>query len=251
MSWIQNLIHQPKKNKKQQTQTTYSEPFFDASTPYTECSLLSIDIETNGLDAKSNEILSIGVVPIESAEIRLSQAHHWLIQSDYQGGDTVTIHGIRDLDRKLDGITLPQAMKNLRSMTKDRILLFHHSDLDLSFLNIGAKKVGETWFSRELLHPRKKALFGFELGLERPTIPPVVDTLYLEHRRLTHSKDVITPSSLKLSAIRERYGLPSAPVHNALEDAVATAELALAMFSAISGRKPCPIGYFLSRPYFT
>ena len=54
------------------------------------------------------------------------------------------------------------------------------------------------------------------------------ETVGLEHRLLTRRDQPILQGDLRLQACRERYGLPPLPAHNALSDALATAELLLA-----------------------
>ena len=56
----------------------------------------------------------------------------------------------------------------------------------------------------------------------------VVDTLLLEKQRLQRLNRPIEPNQLRLFNLRDQYHLPRYHAHNALEDALATAELFLA-----------------------
>ena len=47
--------------------------------------------------------------------------------------------------------------------------------------------------------------------------------------------------------LRPRYNLPQYKAHNALSDALATAELFLAMADNLYPEKPIPLGEFLSK----
>jgi DNA polymerase-3 subunit epsilon len=58
-----------------------------------------------------------------------------------------------------------------------------------------------------------------------PILAPVVDTLLLEQRRLLRANKGIKSGDLRLHYCRQRYGLPDYPAHDALTDALATAEL--------------------------
>ena len=53
---------------------------------------------------------------------------------------------------------------------------------------------------------------------------------------------VIMPGSLRLHSCRQRYGLPHYPAHDALTDAVATAELLLAWAAHAGGRQEVRLG---------
>jgi DNA polymerase-3 subunit epsilon len=58
---------------------------------------------------------------------------------------------------------------------------------------------------------------------------PVVDTLALEHRRRRRHHHLDDNASLRLPDLRDAYGLPQYSAHDCLVDAIATAELMLAI----------------------
>jgi len=58
---------------------------------------------------------------------------------------------------------------------------------------------------------------------------PVIDTLALEHRRKSRHHHLNDTRSLRLPDLREHYNLPRYGGHDCLMDAVATAELLIAM----------------------
>ncbi len=74
---------------------------------------------------------------------------------------------------------------------------------------------------------------------------PTVDTLLLEEAILRRKDAPIMPGDLRLQACRERYNLPNYPAHNALVDALATAELLQAQAQHRSGGKHFPLRNFL------
>jgi len=196
----------------------------DLTLPYTKSRMLAVDLEMNSLEVSEGEILSLGWVVIEKGEIRLGTSQHLLIDSPALAGESTRIHGIRDIDRQ-GGHSLQEGLETLHEAAENSILIFHHAALDLGFLHAAAAKTG---------------LPCLRL--------PIVDTLVLEQRRKLRSGLEIKPGTLTLASCRTQYALPPAPQHNALEDALATAELALAMFSAISGPNPLPIKYFARTP---
>ncbi|MEM1349769.1 MAG: exonuclease domain-containing protein, partial [Myxococcota bacterium] len=95
----------------------------------------------------------------------------------------------------------------LEAMT-GRALLVHHAPLDTSFLDRACR-----------------VAFG------GPLMPHVVDTAALARARLERSGLPMPAGTYRLGALRQRYGLPRYRAHDALTDALATAELYLAMTS--------------------
>ncbi|GAA3957635.1 3'-5' exonuclease [Allohahella marinimesophila] len=191
--------------------------------PWTEYSLLAVDLEMNSLDPEVGAIMSIGAVGIEDGEVCLSTAKHWLIESSHGVGNSATIHGITDTERT-GGATLATALVELQAAASDRVLLFHHAFLDLRFLAAALERTG-------LL----------------PLDTPHIDTMKLEQRRLERTGQPLHHDALLLSECRQRYGLPVYPAHNALHDALSTAELAMVQFRQMSGSKPLPLSTFIER----
>ena len=103
-----------------------------------------------------------------------------------------------------------------------KVLVFHNAALDMAFLNRVSRQ-----------------------AFNAPILLPVVDTLLQEEAMLRRREQPIMPGDLRLHACRERYGLPPYQGHNALLDALATAELLLAMAAHRSGGKPFPLRQLL------
>ena len=68
-----------------------------------------------------------------------------------------------------------------------------------------------------------------------PLLLPVVDTLALERAQRERRGSPLAAGALTLQACRAHYGLPGHGAHNALLDALATAELLLAQIAHRSG----------------
>ena len=124
-----------------------------------------------------------------------------LIHSQKGVGDSIRIHGL--CDQRLAGASSPSiAIGLLAKQMEGAVLVFHHAHLDIAFLQRLARKC----FACPLL-------FSY------------IDTMQIERQRFAVSGQT---QPLQLAACRERYGLPAAFQHNAMSDAVATAELFLA-----------------------
>ena len=93
-----------------------------------------------------------------------------------------------------------------------RVLVFHNAALDLAFID----RVSRREFNA-------------------PVLLPAVDTLLQEQALLRRRGVPIKPGDLRLQACRDRYNLPAYPAHNALLDALSTAELLVAQATHRSG----------------
>lgn len=178
---------------------------FILSAPFRETKFLAVDLEMTGLNPVKDDIVSIGYVPIINGEIRLADAKHQLISSDNGVGESAVIHNIRDQDLK-KAMPLNDALDDFLLAAKGHVLLVHHAPLDMAFLKNAFRKIHNSKFCC-----------------------PVVDTMKLEHRRFLQHQTPIKNGDLRLFNCRTRYHLPTSRNHNALTDALATAELFLAI----------------------
>lgn len=183
-----------------------------AETPLKEVPFVGLDFETTGLDPKKHSIVSIGLVPFTIDRVQLGGSRHWLVKPELPLHQTsIMIHGIThsDIDKApdLSGV-LDEVLEGLAG----RIPVVHYRRIERSFLNVALK-----W------------RLGEEIRF------PVIDTMAIEsylhpHRhpnwwqRLRGKQ----PVSIRLPDSRLRYGLPHYPPHNALVDALASAELLMA-----------------------
>jgi DNA polymerase-3 subunit epsilon len=180
--------------------------------PWRQAVFWALDIETSGLDANRDRILSIGMVPIRAGAIRVGEA--W---SSFAGAevDRDTGHGGVHVHQILPAETdaaphlaevLASALSRLRE--PGAVLLVHVAAFDVPFLARACQGVGVRW-----------------------PVVPVVDTAKLldhwmprERREATWGK-----GHARLDVARRIAGLPPTMAHEALSDALATAELFLVL----------------------
>lgn len=193
--------------------------------PLSEAPLMAMDLEMTGLDPVRDQILSIGLVPIEHGAIPLADAEQKLVQIRGSVGQSATIHGILDNDL-VQAVSTETALAWFLSRTRGRILVAHHAPLDCRFL--------------------QQDMLTF---YHQPVILPTIDTLLVERLRLLREHSVIKEGSLRLGACRERYGLPIYSAHCALTDALACAELLLAQIAAMGGAMELKVADLLEK-YF-
>ena len=188
--------------------------------------LLAVDVETTGLRADSDRVLSIGWVPVDGRSVVLAGARYWVVrpEGDDAVGSSATVHGLTD-DEVATGVPLADAVAELLADLAGRVLLAHYARIETEFLGRACQR-----------------LWGAGLPW------PVVDTFAMEHRIITTAWQPDPPvGALQLWAARERYGLPRTTPHHALGDAVACAELSLAQTAALADGRPLPLRRLLAR----
>ncbi|WP_439100966.1 3'-5' exonuclease [Congregibacter sp.] len=181
----------------------WSLPLPAMATPVEKLDFLVCDAEMSGLDPRKAELLSLGWVHVNGLEIALGSARHLLIRNRASVGQSATIHQLRDCELS-DAGDVKQGLEALLEAARGCVLVFHNAALDTAFLDYAAREV-----------------FG------TPLLLPTIDTLLLEQRLLQRQECPIGQGDLRLGACRERYALTSHNAHNALGDAMATAELLL------------------------
>lgn len=179
-----------------------------AATPVEKLSFLACDAEMSGLDPAGDEILSLGWIAIDDAELRVDSAAEVLLNNENGVGQSATIHRLRDCELR-DGLSLEAALRCFVTASTGRVLVFHNTPLDMAFLNRASRKC---W------------------GL--PLLLPSVDTLRIEQQRLRRRDEELTEGCLRLPNCRTRYRLGPHRGHSALTDAIATGELLLAQIAA-------------------
>jgi DNA polymerase-3 subunit epsilon len=185
-----------------------SVPFPALDTPFAELPILAVDFETTGLDAKLDKLLSVGFVSLEQEQIKLNSSYHQIIKTETQLQESnVIIHQITD-DQKDQGQPLHTVVEKLLKALAGKIMLVHFARIERQFLQQACLE-----------------LYGLA-----PCFP-MIDTLVVAKRQLDKRDVAYDPSELRLSNLRHQYKLPDHHGHDALNDAVATAELLLAQMA--------------------
>ena len=194
-----------KKAPKGPLQDFLSKPFPALYTPFDQIPILAVDFETTGLDAVQDKLLSVGCVDLIDSQIKLGSSYHQIINTKgWLNADNVTIHQITD-DQKDQGKPLEEVVEQLLQRLAGKVMLVHFARIERQFLRQACLEL---------------------YGLAPPL--PMIDTLMVAKRRLDKKDVAYDPSQLRLSALRNKYGFPDHYAHNALNDAIATAELLLA-----------------------
>jgi DNA polymerase-3 subunit epsilon len=180
----------------------------------------ALDLETGGLDARTDPIISVGMVPLRGGIIRLGEAFSTLIRPDPGRPirpESVRAHQLLAGDLRKSP-PLGAVLREVDRRLADGVLLVHNRGIDIPFLKGGHARTGLAW--------RK---------------PQVVDTVDLimktaARRRFLRPASGDEMPSLNLSEARRAQGLPDYEAHDALTDAVSTAELFLVLRQALGAK---------------
>lgn len=203
-------------------QTYLDAPLPPRSADVRSLSLMALDLETTGLDPSADNIVSAGLVKIEGTHIQCSTAEHILVRIDGSVEQSATIHQITDTDLH-QAVSERTMLDRLLDVLAGHVLLVHHAPMDLGFLNAACRR-----------------------HYHRPLIIRTVDTLPMARQLCERGDQRARDGELRLHALRTAYGLPRYPAHNALSDALATAELYLALLSRWAGTDALPLRTILS-----
>ncbi|XKH02368.1 3'-5' exonuclease [Marinobacter nauticus] len=181
----------------------------DPETPIRNVPLLALDFETTGLNVEEHSIVSVGLVPFTLDGIQLGKAWHQVVKPQLPLHQTsVTIHGITHSEIE-EAPDLSEVLDTLFGYLNGRIPVVHYRNIERPFLD--------------------KAL---QWRLQEELRFPVIDTMAIEaHLHPDRSPGFFKrllgaePLSIRLADSRLRYSLPHYAGHNALIDAIATAEL--------------------------
>ena len=209
VNWPELFQEQALTTQDERLRAFYEHGTVAGNTPLSDVPFVALDFETTGLDADSDEIISIGLVPFDLNRIRLREARHWLLKPrSAMKDESIVIHGITHTELN-DAPDLNRVLGQVLEAIAGRIVVVHYRYIEREFLNAALKK-------------RINEGIGF----------PVVDTMQLEAmlyrqgvantlKRLIGKKQ----ESIRLGDSRSRYNLPHYGQHHALTDAISTAEL--------------------------
>ena len=171
----------------------------------------SLDLETSGLKPDSDRIISVGMVPIRGGVIRYGERFHRLVRPAEL--DSLSTEGIRAhhiLPAELSGAPpLADVLPEIDRRLREGVLLVHYRELDVQFLRGAYGRCGMTW--------------------PKPRVVETVDLVLVWHYRQQQWTPHPPPPRTSLPDARSAFHLPEYPTHDALSDALATAELFLVL----------------------
>jgi DNA polymerase III subunit epsilon len=183
-------------------------PWRMRSRPWRQVEFASLDFETTGLDRQRDAVVSFGVVPVRAGRVVVGEAVHQLIVPEVPSSpESMRIHGI--LPKDLEAAQpFSVAGRTLRESLAGRFLLAWFAGVEVGFLG---------------------RLYG---GRRRSWVRRTIDVRQMAIELEHHDQDV----RQSLSSAAERYGIPVANPHEALDDAMVTAQLFLVLAARLEER---------------
>ena len=163
---------------------------------------LSIDLELTSLDTQVAKITSIAWLQGKSQQVDLSSTFYKVIRASGDLAQSPVIHGLTAKDLA-QGEHIASAVDELKNLAQSHIWVLHNASLDMQVI----------------------ARVADSLSLPQTQIT-TLDTMLLEMYFLNKTQDMVKQDALTLERCRQRHELPTAPNHNALDDALATLTLA-------------------------
>ncbi len=182
-------------------------PAGDRASPWWKVRFAALDFEATGLDFQRDRIISFGVVPVDGGRIDVGRSVYQLVDpADVPiSADAVTVHGLRPADLR-GAPSIDAAREVLGAAIEGRFLVTWWAEIEAAFLD---------------------ALFG---GGVRGWRRRAVDV-----RQLVIALEGESGRLLTLTQAAERFGVPVASAHHALDDALVTAQLFLVTAAKLSG----------------
>lgn len=199
-----------------------SAPFPDKKESILNTEIISLDIETTGLDPAKDRIVSIGLVEIKHLGVELDTCWHQVIKTNKSLPErSVVIHQITD-DESAGGMNIEAAMSELLKRIRGKVVLVHNTKVEQGFINGACQELYGSGF-----------------------VMPVIDTQLLAKRSFERRNVPYQGKDLRLFNLRKSLNLPVYKAHNALLDAIATAELFLFMVKNFAQDSNVRLGKFL------
>jgi len=187
------------------------------SVPWRAASWVALDFELTGLDPRRDEIISFGAIPIDSGRVQLGAAVSALVRPTHEIGEaSIRVHGIRAADLAR-APSLRESIGVLLGAIAGRAVVAHSAHVERAFL--------------------KRALREHGLRMRGQ----LVDTELLG-RLWLHQRDGRWRGRLSLSELAGELGLPAERPHDALADALTTAQVFIALATYLDGDRPETVG---------
>ena len=209
LNWQAFLHRQAEKSQDSRLQHFYQRGTYHNETPLQDIEFVALDFETTGLDATQNSIISIGLVHFNLQRIYCRKTKFWYVDpQDKLQEDSVVIHGITHSDL-IKAPNLINILEQLLDELAGKVVVVHYRRIERDFLDNNLRAL-----------------------IKEGIIFPMVDTMQIEADiQQQKTKGLVNwfkrrrPQSIRLAKSRLRYNLPTYSPHDALTDAIATAEL--------------------------
>ncbi|MCQ6272771.1 3'-5' exonuclease [Pseudarthrobacter sp. R1] len=187
---------------------------------WTEFNYCVIDIETTGLDPGKDSIISFGAVPIIEGRISVPHGTSFLIRPECAVGiESAKIHMLRDQDLR-EMPRIGSYAPAIAAAVEGRIVVAHSAWMEQNFLT----------------HALGRRELPFRL--------PIIDTARMAEKAL--DLPPLGRADVSLEYLSQSLGLPTHTPHDALSDALTTAQVFLVLAHKLAAQQPLVLRELLS-----
>jgi len=180
--------------------------------PWHEATYAALDFETTGLDYETDHVVSYGIVPIERGRVRVGAGVSQLVRPPAPPSPrSQTIHLLRPVDLA-DAPETRVAAAALSEALAGRFLVTWFAEVEIAFLR--------NLYGGSVRRWRRRVVDVRDMAIVVDGSPP---------RARRERGYALTPTA-------ERFGVPVADPHDALDDALVTAQLFLVLAGKLPGR---------------
>ncbi len=182
-------------------------------TPWRSARYCAVDLELTGLDPKKDEIISFGAIPISEGRARPGESVEGRVRLERPMDEaSIKVHGLRAADLEY-APRLEAAIDPLLAALAGAIPVVHFAEVERRFLGRALRRQGLR------LHPQ------------------MVDTSVLGAIWL-HERDGVRPQRMMLPPLAAALNLPAHRPHDALGDALTTAEIFIVLAAHLDAMRP-------------
>ena len=190
--------------------------------PWRQAEFCVVDLETTGLDASRDEIISFAALQIAGGRMRADVVYRLVRPHRMPDAETIRIHGLRPADLD-DAPALEDVLDELLGALAGRVLVAHVAEVERAFLSAALREHG--------------------LKLSNP----LADTAALGVR-LMRRRHQAPAGRLGLSELARALDLPVHRPHHADGDALTTAQVFLATAAHLDADHPQTVGSLAAYP---
>ena len=188
-----------------------------AKTPWRQAAFSVVDLETTGLDARRDEIVSFAALPIDDGRVAVGRIRTAIVRPRRMpDAETIRIHGLRP-DDLAGAPPLPEVLDLMLESLAGRVLVAHAAWVERGFLASALRPAGLR------------------------VAEPMLDTAVLA-RHVLGGDGAGEGEAMRLSDAAQRLGLPAHRPHHADGDALTTAQLFLALVTQLDAVEPQTVG---------
>ncbi|NCS65358.1 MAG: DNA polymerase III subunit epsilon [Hydrogenophilales bacterium CG03_land_8_20_14_0_80_62_28] len=178
--------------------------------PHDQARYVVVDVESSGLNVNRDRLIAIGAIAVNHGRIDLADGLEIVLkQETISAKDNILIHGITD-DVQRGGVPPAEALLVfLEYVGKDPLIAFHVA------------------FDNTMISKALRKVLGFKLDHGWADLAYIAPALYPELRYQCRSLD----------QWMKHFGIGNFARHSALADALATAELLLALRPRLAAKK--------------